>query len=124
MREDAEVRRLGAVIVDRHLHEDIGGAGLGVLDSDVEIATLIEDTRIDQLVLALIVSLTAAVFLEEVVVRKGCLRIFVEHPHVGMRWRSIEVPPQLLDVLAMIAFAICEAEHALLQNRIAPVPEG
>ena len=41
-----------------------------------------------------------------------------------MRGRGIEVMPDLLHVLAVIALRVREPEEPLLQDRIAPVPQG
>ena len=56
-------------------------------------------------------------------VRKRRLRILVEHPHVRMRRRAVDEVVELLDVLAVVALRVVEAEQALLQDRVAPVPE-
>ena len=40
-----------------------------------------------------------------------------------MAWGRIEVVIELLDVLAVIAFAVGQPKHSLLQNRIALVPQ-
>ena len=65
----------------------------------------------------------AAVFLDQLRVGKCGLRILVERLHVGMRGRGIEVEITLLDVLAVIALGAGEAEQALLQDRVAAVPQ-
>ena len=41
-----------------------------------------------------------------------------------MRRRAVEVEVVFLDVLAVIAFAVGQAEQALLENRILAVPQG
>src|SRR6516165_5247829 len=40
-----------------------------------------------------------------------------------MRRRAIEIVVELLDVLTVIAFAVGEPEQALLEDRVAPVPQ-
>src|SRR6185312_13794636 len=40
-----------------------------------------------------------------------------------MRRRRVQVPPVLLDVLAVVALVTCEAEGPLLQDRVPAVPE-
>jgi hypothetical protein len=37
---------------------------------------------------------------------------------------AIKIKVVLLDVFAVIAFAVCQAEHALFQDRILAVPQG
>jgi hypothetical protein len=43
--------------------------------------------------------------------------------HVRVRGRAIEVEVVLFDVLPVIALAVRESEHPLLEDRIATVPE-
>jgi hypothetical protein len=40
-----------------------------------------------------------------------------------MGWRGVEIVVELLHVLAVVAFAVRQAEQALLQDGIAPVPQ-
>jgi hypothetical protein len=40
-----------------------------------------------------------------------------------MRRRGVQVPPVLLDVLAVVALVTGEAEGTLLEDRVAAVPE-
>ena len=69
-------------------------------------------------------STPAAVGFEEVAVRKLPLRILVQILHVRVRRRAVDVKVVLLDVLAMIALAVGEAEQALFEDRIPLVPES
>ena len=64
-----------------------------------------------------------AIARDEVVVREGPLRVLVQHPHVGMGRRRVEVEVVLLDVLAVVALGPGQAEEALLQDRVLPVPQ-
>ena len=57
-------------------------------------------------------------------IRVGRLRIVIAPAQPGAARESVEVPPVLLDVLAVIALAVGEPEHPLLEDRIAPVPQG
>ena len=97
-------------------------AGLGVLDDDVEVAVLVEDPGVEQLVLHLLLA-AAAVGRDQVLVRERALRILVLAAQVGVRRRAVEVEPVLLDVLAVVALAVGEAEHPLLEDRVGAVPE-
>ena len=119
---------VGASVHHRDPHQDVVGAGLRIFDRDVEVAALTEDARIHDLVFGDVASvafgLAAGILVYEVVVREGSLRIFVEHPHVGVGGGAIEVPPELLHVLAVVALGIGEPEHPLLQDGIAAVPQG
>src|SRR5205085_5146869 len=49
--------------------------------------------------------------------------VLVEHPHVRMSGRAVEVVIELLDVLAVVAFGIGEPEQPFLQDRVAAVPQ-
>src|SRR5262249_13055012 len=60
---------------------------------------------------------------DQVFVRERRLRVLVEHADVAVGRRRIEIVIQLLDVLAVIALPIREAVHALLEDRILPVPQ-
>ena len=122
-RQQVQGRRVGTAVVRGHLDEDVVGRGLGVLDEHVEIAILGEDPRVDQLVLELVAA-APAVRRHQVVVRKLALRILVERLQVGVRGRAVQVEPVVLGVLAVIAFAVRQPEHALLEDRIDAVPHG
>ena len=60
---------------------------------------------------------------DEPVVRELGLRVHVAPPHPRVRRRRVEVPPVLLGVLAVVALRAGQAEDALLQDRVAAVPE-
>ena len=105
------------------LQQNVVGGGLGVFNHHVEIAALVEYAGIDKLELA-VGHAARRVFRHQPVVREGGLRIFVQHPHVGMRRRTIEEVVEFLDVLAMIALGVGEAEQTLLQNRVVLVPQS
>src|SRR5206468_2383634 len=49
--------------------------------------------------------------------------ILVEHPQVGVGRGGVEEVVELLYVLAVLPLAVGEAEHPLLEDRIAAVPE-
>ena len=99
------------------------GLGLRVVDRDVPVAVLVEQARVEQLVLALVTA-AGAVDLEQLLVGELALRVHVAPPHPRVRGRRVEVPPVLLGVLAVVALVPGQAEDALLQDRVAPVPEG
>src|SRR5205085_2492710 len=65
-----------------------------------------------------------AVLLDEPAVGKLRLRIHVPPAHPGVRRGRVEVPPVLLDVLAVVALGPGQTEGPLLQDRVAPVPQG
>ena len=98
------------------------GAGLRVLDEHVEVAVVVEDAGVEQLVLR-IAARAPAVLRDEILVRKGPLRILVEHPHVRVARNVVEVEVALLHVLAVVALVPREAEQALLEDRVRAVPQ-
>ena len=61
--------------------------------------------------------------LDEIGVGKCRVRVFVKESHVRVRRRRIEVEVVLLDVLAVVAFAVRQAEQALLDDGVLAVPE-
>ena len=120
--QEVQRRRLGPAIDRPDLHQEVVRAAFGVLDEDVEIAIAVEHAGVDQLELLLILA-AAAVLLDQRGVRERALRIFVEELQPAVGRRGIEVVVELLDVLAVVALAVGEAEQALLQDRIAAVPK-
>src|SRR5437016_3207042 len=56
-------------------------------------------------------------------VRKLALWVLVEHLHVAVRGRAVEVEIIFLDVFAVVSLTRREPEQPLLQNRIAAIPE-
>ena len=114
---------VGPAVVGRDLHQQVVRRRLGVLDEDVEVAVVVEDAGVEQLELRLTAA-AAAVLLDELGVGKRALRILVEHLQVGVRRRGVEVVVKLLDVLAVVALAVGQAEEAFLEDGIVAVPEG
>jgi len=60
---------------------------------------------------------------DQVIVGKGCLRIFVQVFHVRVGRGALEVKVILLDVFTVIAFVVGEAKEAFLDDRVAAIPE-
>src|SRR5207249_57608 len=109
--------------VDRgDAHQDVIRGGLGILDGDVEVAILREYPRVEQLELRL-GSATPRILLHQPLVGECRLWILVEELHVGMRRRRVEIEIVFLDVLAVIALWSGEAEEALLEDGVVPVPQ-
>ena len=94
---------------------------LGILHEDVEIAVLVKYAGIEQFVFHVVAR--AARFVAPDLVGKRGLRILVQIFHVGVRRRAVEIKIVLFDILAMIAFAVGQAEESFLENRIFAVPE-
>ena len=113
---------LGPAVVDGDRTRMSSGTAFAYSTNDVEVAVVVEDAGVEQLVLELRPR-PPPVGLHEVAVRELALRILVEVLHVRVRRRRVEVEVVLLDVLAVIALAVGQAEQALLQDRVAPVPQ-
>ena len=121
-RQELQLGRFRPAVVDRDLDQHVLGAGLGIFDEDVEITVLVEDPGIDQLIFEAGAPARRIGF-DQILIGVAGLRIFVEIFHVGVGRRAVEVEVVFLDVLAVIAFGVGEAEEPLLQDRVLPVPE-
>ena len=106
----------------RDLHQQVIGVGLGVVHLDDPVPVLIEDPGVDQLVFGL-VPVAPGVLIDQVLIGIRGLRIVIPPPVPRMARDRVEVPPVLLDVLAVIALRPGQAEGPLLQDRIAAVPQ-
>ncbi len=99
--------------------------GFGIFDEDIEVAVFIEDSRVQQFVLRRAhLPPAAPVFFQQFLVRKLALRILVQHLHVTVGRRVVEIEPVFLGVLAVVAFVAREPEHALFEDGIASIPQG
>jgi len=74
---------------------------------------VIEDARVQKLEL-ITVSTTSAILLYEPFVGISALRIFLQHLHVAVRRRVIEIEVILLYIFAMVPFCIVQGKEALL----------
>ena len=121
--QHVQPRLLGSPVMHGDLHEDVFRGILRVFDEDVEVAVVVEDPGVDQLVLGLGLA-ARAVGGDQVVVGELALRVLVEHLQVRRRRRRVQVVVALLDVLAVVALGVGQAEEALLERRVALVPQG
>ncbi len=121
-RQHVQRRRIGAAVGDADLHQQVVRRGLSVFDEDVEVAAAVEHAGVQQFVLGLMPA-ARAVGAHDVVVGIGRLRVLVQVLHVRVRGRAVEVEVVLLDVLAVVAFAVGQTEGALLQDRVTAVPQ-
>jgi hypothetical protein len=103
-------------------HEDVFRALLGVLDEHVKVPVIVKYAGVEQLVFKLFPRPSPVRF-DQIPVRVLPLRVLVEVLHVRVRRRAVEVEVILLDVLAMVRFAVGESEQAFFQNRIPLVPQ-
>src|ERR1700734_1001669 len=115
-------RWLGASIAYADFDQQVVGRLLRVFDKNVEVAVVVENAGVQQLVF-LFVARALAVGIDEVGVRIGAMRVLVEVLHVRVGGSAIEVEVVLLYVLAMITFAVGQAEEPLLEDRILAVPQ-
>ena len=118
--QDVERRLVRAVVREHDALEDLRGRRLRVRHVDRPVAVVVEDARVEQLELRV---LQAATVVDELLVRERGLRIVVPPAEQRVARQPLEVPPVLLDVLAVVALRPGQAEHALLEDRIAAVPE-
>ena len=115
-------RAVGTAVHRRDAHQQLFHRGLGVLHEDVEVAVLSEDPGVEQFELGVVAG-APLVLLQQAGIGELRLRILVEHLHVGVRGRVVQVEVVLLDVLAVVALVGAEAEETLLENGIALVPQ-
>ncbi len=112
--------RTGVGHLDRHQH--VQRIGLDVVHVDDPVAVAVEGSGVEQLVLGIELA-PAAVLVAELLVREGSLRIVVPPPVPRVAGHAVEVPPVLLDVLAVVSLGTRQAEQAFLEDRIAAVPQ-
>ena len=122
MRQHPQVRRLGTPVMYLEPDRDVVRTRFPVLHENIEVPVLVENARVDQLELR---PRTPAppVLVHQPAIRVLLLRVLVQHLHVAVRRRRVEVVVIFFDVLAVIAFARLHAEVALFEDRVAPVPE-
>jgi hypothetical protein len=94
-----------------------------VLHLDVEIAVLIEDAGIQQFVLEVLPA-AGPVHRHQVVIGKLLLRVLVQPALIAVCRQVVEVEVILLDVLAVVALGVRQAEQTLFQDGVPPVPQG
>src|SRR6185437_11124475 len=109
-RKDMHGRRILSPVMNGYPDEDILHIRLGIFDKNVEIAVLVEDTRVYQLELRLLPR-PSSVFINQPLIGKSLMRILVEHLHVAVGGRGVQVVLQFLYVFAMIAFIAGETEQ-------------
>ncbi len=100
---------LRAAIHHDEFDENIFDVGLGILDEHVEIAILGEDASVHEFEFGLS-AVATAIFGNQGIVGKFRLRIFVQHLHVAVGGRGVEVEVIFLHVLAMISLMAGESE--------------
>jgi hypothetical protein len=122
-RKDLEACRLLSAVVDGHADQEVLRALLRIFEEDVEVAVVVEDPGVEELVFEFLPR-PLPVRVQEVPVGELALRVFVEVLHVRMGRRGVDVEVVLLDVFSVVPLAVGEAEHPLLEDGVALVPEG
>ena len=112
--------RTGVGHLDRHQH--VQRIGLDVVHVDDPVAVVVERSGVQQLVLGIELA-PAAVLPAQLLVGERRLRIVVAPPVPGVAGHAVEVPPVLLDVLAVVPLGAGQPEQALLEDRVTPVPQ-
>src|ERR1700735_5575060 len=115
--------RIRSAIPRGYANENIFRIGLRVFHENIKVTILRENSSIYQLVF-LILARSFAIFGNQLLVREFSVRILVQIFQIRTGRRGVEVVVILFDVLAMIAFAIGEAEEALFEDRVFLVPHG
>ena len=115
-------RCFGPAIRCRNANANIFDVGLGVLNKDIEVAVLLEDPGIQQLVFGIKLAAPAALGDQR---RIGILAlgILVQILHVGVRRSVVEVEIALLDVFAVVALVAAHAEEPFFEDGVASVPQ-
>ena len=106
--------------LDRHV--DVCGRGLGVGDVNRPVAPVVEDAGVHQLELE-VPQPAACVLLDQTLVGELRLGVVVAPLEQGMAGQTLQVPPVLLGVLAVVALRSGQAEHPFLEDRVAAVPQ-
>ncbi len=121
-REQGQGSCIRATIDDADANQHIFGAGLGVINNDIEIAIIIKNACFNQLVFRFIAA-PAAVFFHQMLIREFLLGVFVEPAHEAMGGGIQQMKKVILDVLPMIPLTIAQSEGSLLQDRILAIPQ-
>ena len=122
LRQHIDVGVFRTAIVDRDPDQNVRRRRLRVFGDDVEVAIGVEDAGVEQLELRIEVA-APPVFFDQLRIRESPLGILVERLEIGVRGRRVQVVVALLDVLAVVAFAVGQAEQPLLQDRVVAVPQ-
>jgi len=110
-------------VPDRNKHVHCRRIDPRVLDEDVNVAILVEDSGIDELVFPLMLP-PGAIGFDKIRIRNLRLRIFVEHFQVGVGGGGIQVVIELLAIFSVIALRIGKAKETFFEDWITPVPES
>ena len=93
-----------------------------VLGEHVKITAIFKNACVDELKFREIQTPTT-ILVDQLIIRKCRLRVFVKRFQVRMSRRRIEIKITLLDVLPVISFRPCQPKQAFLQDMVATVPQ-
>ena len=126
MRQQVQLGGGGTAIEGFNADADVFGVGFSILHENVPVAVVVEDTGVEEFVFRAYLSkigTVAPVLLNQIGVRIFGLRILVQHAHVAVRGRAVEVEPVFLNILAVDTLVAGKAEHALFEDGVASVPQ-
>ena len=115
--------RLGPAITHADLDQDVLRRLLGIFHKNIEVAIFVEDARIQQLIFH-VATIAPPVGLDQIAVGKRRLRILVQVLHVRVRRRAVEIEVVFLDVFAVVALAVRQAEHTFFEDGVFAIPQG
>src|SRR6185312_8822905 len=98
-RKNVKGPRLRSTVIDTDADQNVVRRGFRILNRDVEVAALVEDAGVEKFVLAIVLR-APAVFLNELFVGEGLLRVLVESLHVRVSRGVFEEEVVLFDVFA------------------------
>src|SRR5215472_14260709 len=121
-RQEMQSRRLWAAVPRGNANEHIFRGCLCILNKDIEIAVLLKDSRVDQFEFR-VVPRAFCVLADKLIVGIRCVRILIEEFQVRTSRSGVEIVIVFLNVLAVVSFAICQAEQPLLEDWVFLIPE-
>src|SRR5258708_19866315 len=89
-RQDVKSGWVRSAISHAELDQDVLGRLLGVLNKNVKVAIVIEDTCIEQFIFH-VATVTMPIVLDQIPVWISGLRVLVQVLHIGMRGCAVEV---------------------------------
>ena len=119
----AQLGFISAAVDHANANEQVFRAGFGVINENVEVAVVIKNAGLNQLVFGLITT-APAVLLHQVLVGEFLLRVLVQPPHEAVGWGVELMKEIVLEVFAVVALAIGQAKGALFQDGITAIPKG
>jgi hypothetical protein len=111
------------MVLDRDLGKDLSGRCFRIGHIDGPVTSMIKYAGIHQLELG-VVPRTPPVLIDQPLIGKRLLRVVISPTRPGVAGHPVEIPPILLDVLAVVSLRSGEAEHALFQDRVNTVPKS